>query len=293
MKKIFPLLAATASLMLTACAKDYPYRTSHPDLGAVEVATDWSGKSSESEAPPVYTLRIGSTEHVVGGTTNVFGTLLAPGDYDLTAFSKPIKIGLSGNTATVESTATDGYIAPDAGYLFAAYSRISVAADDTLHVTLPMIQYVRQLDIKLTATEGDYSRVVSATATLSGVARAVDFTTSKMVGDTALTTRPFTRTDNTFATSFRLLRTAGLGTPTLTIDFVFDNGDTQSVSTEVPVQPIDPDHPDTTPDIGSVSPNIQVLIGDLQLPVKGETTEVTITDWQWGNGTTGEDVDVK
>lgn len=168
MKKIFPLLAATASLMLTACAKDYPYRTSHPDLGAVEVATDWSGKSSESEAPPVYTLRIGSTEHVVGGTTNVFGTLLAPGNYDLTAFSKPIKIGLSGNTATVESTDTDGYIAPDAGYLFAAYSRISVAADDTLHVTLPMIQYVRQLDIKLTATEGDYSRVVSATATLSG-----------------------------------------------------------------------------------------------------------------------------
>ena len=292
MKIALPILAATATLMLTACAKDYPYRTSHPFLGAVKVVTDWSGKSSESVAPPVYTLRIGSQEHVVGGTTNVFGTLLVQGDYDLAAFSTPTKIGLSGNTATVEDAETDGFIAPYPDYFFAAYSRISVAADDTLHVTLPMIQYVRQLDIKLTATEGDYSRVVSATATLSGVARAVDFTTSKLVGDTALTTRPFVRTDNTFATSFRLLRTADLGSPTLTVDFVFDNGDTQSVSTEVPVQPIDPGKPDTTPDIGSVSPNIQVLIGDLQLPVKGEATEVTITDWQWGNGT-GEDVGVK
>ncbi len=291
MKIAFPILVAAAALVLTACAKDDTYRTSHPDLGAVEVATDWSGKSNESVAPPVYTLRIGDREHVVGGTTNVFGTLLAPGDYDLTAFSTPTEIGLSGNTASVDEAETEGYIAPFPGYLFAGYSRISVAADDTLHVTLPMIQYVRQLDIVLTATEGDYSRVVSATATLSGVARAVNVTTGTLVGDTALVTQPFTRTDNTFATSFRLLRAADLGAPTLTVDFVFDNGDTQSVSTEVPVQPVDPDDPDR-PDIGSVSPSIQILIGDLQLPVKGEVTEVTITDWQLGNGT-GEDVDVK
>lgn len=70
-----------------------------------------------------------------------------------------------------------GAIEPHPGYLFASHQDISVVADDTLHVTAPMRQYVRRLDIELTATEGDYSRVQSATATLSGVASAADMAT--------------------------------------------------------------------------------------------------------------------
>ena len=38
---------------------------------------------------------------------------------------------------------------------------------------------MRRLDIELTATEGDYSRVQSATATLSGVASAADIVTGE------------------------------------------------------------------------------------------------------------------
>ncbi len=290
MKTIFPLLAAAASLMLTACAKDQLYRTPHPDLGAVKVATDWSSKGSDVAAPPVYTLRMDGKEHIVGGTTNVFGTLLAPGDYDLAAFSRPERIAVSGNTATVEAVDEAGGIAPDPGYLFSAYSRVHVVADDTVCVTLPMKQLVRRLDIVLTATEGDYTRVVSATATLTGVASAVDITTGLLADHAAATTMPFTREGDTFATSFRLLGVEDTGSPTLTVDFVFDNGSSQTVSTEVP-QPSD--KPDSGSGSGSaLSPNIQVLLGDLRLPVAGEVTETTITDWQLGNGT-GEDVGVK
>lgn len=176
------LIGAVA--ILTSCVKDDLYDTPHPDRGAVVVTTDWSGKSTEADIPQAYTLRIGGREQNVSAATNVFDALLAPGGYGLTVYNSPEGISIDGNKATVNPVDLTGAIEPHPGYLFASYQDISVVADDTLHVTAPMRQYVRRLDIELTATEGDYSRVQSATATLSGVASAADMATGdRSIGD--------------------------------------------------------------------------------------------------------------
>lgn len=196
-----------AVTILTSCVKDDLYDTPHPDRGAVVVTTDWSGKSTEADIPQAYTLRIGGREQNVSAATNVFDALLAPGGYGLTVYNSPEGISIDGNKATVNPVDLTGAIEPHPGYLFASHQDISVVADDTLHVTAPMRQYVRRLDIELTATEGDYSRVQSATATLSGVASAADMATGDRSA-AAQVTNAFRQDGNKFTIFFRLLNAA-------------------------------------------------------------------------------------
>ena len=222
-----------AVTILTSCVKDDLYDTPHPDRGAVVVTTDWSGKSTEADIPQAYTLRIGGREQNVSAATNVFDALLAPGGYGLTVYNSPEGISIDGNKATVNPVDLTGAIEPHPGYLFASHQDISVVADDTLHVTAPMRQYVRRLDIELTATEGDYSRVQSATATLSGVASAADMGT----GDRSVAaqgTHAFRQDDNKFTIFFRLLGIVPTETHTLTVDITFNNGDTQRKTAHFP-----------------------------------------------------------
>lgn len=175
---------AALSLSLGSCVKDELFDTPHPDKGAVVVTTDWSGRSGEAAVPGEYLLRIGTAEQNVSGATNVFETLLLPGTHDLLVCNTPpdgMSVSTVDATASVNRTAA-GYIAPLPGYLFASRQSINVSADDTLHVTATMKQYVRRMELELTVTEGDYNRISSATATLDGVASGIDLGTGVRSG---------------------------------------------------------------------------------------------------------------
>lgn len=262
--------------ILTSCVKDDLYDTPHPDRGAVVVTTDWSGKSTEADIPQAYTLRIGGREQNVSAATNVFDALLAPGGYGLTVYNSPKGISIDGNKATVNPVDLTGAIEPHPGYLFASHQDISVVADDTLHVTAPMRQYVRRLDIELTATEGDYSRVQSATATLSGVASAADMATGDRSA-AAQVTNAFRQDDNKFTIFFRLLGIVPTETHTLTVDITFNNGDTQRVVSDLT---------EAIRDFNNGTKPVK-LTGNLLLPVEAGVTGATITGWnevESGNG---------
>ena len=241
-----------AVTILTSCVKDDLYDTPHPDRGAVVVTTDWSGKSTEADIPQAYTLRIGGREQNVSAATNVFDALLAPGGYGLTVYNSPEGISIDGNKATVNPVDLTGAIEPHPGYLFASHQDISVVADDTLHVTAPMRQYVRRLDIELTATEGDRS-----------VAAQV--------------TNAFRQDDNKFTIFFRLLGIVLTETHTLTVDITFNNGDTQRVVSDLT---------EAIRDFNNGTKPVK-LTGNLLLPVEAGVTGATITGWnevESGNG---------
>lgn len=271
-----PVAIFAAVISLTSCVKDDLYDTPHPDKGAVVVTTDWSGKSAEADIPQAYTLRIGGKEQNVSAATNVFDALLAPGGYGLTVYNTSEGISVSGNRATVNPVDLTGKIEPHPGYLFASHQDISVVADDTLRVTAPMRQYVRKLDIELTATEGDYARVVSATATLDGVATAVNITTGTLSDTPAKTTTAFMQEGDRFTLHFRLLGIVPTAAQTLTVNILFDNGDTQTVESDLTEQLAGFNG-------GSETEPVK-LTGGLQLPIEAGFTS-TITDWMPGNGT--------
>ena len=267
--------AVLAVILFASCVKDELYDTPHPDSGVVVVTADWSDRSSEADIPQAYTLRIGGQEQEASGETNVFNRLLSPGKYTLTAYSKQDQITVTGNTASVNAMSAK-HINPTPGYLFASVQDISVLADDTLRVTARMKQLVRRLDLELTATEGDYSRVQSASATLSGVASVADIATGERSA-AAQVINAFRQDGNKFTIFFRLLGIVPTETHTLTVDITFNNGDTQRIVSDLT---------EAMRDFNNGTKSIK-LTGNLLLPVEAGVTGATITDWnevESGNG---------
>lgn len=213
--------------LIISCSKGKPHQTPHPGQGAVVVTADWSGKSSEADIPQKYVLRIADVKQEVSGEKNTFKQLLDPGQYSLAVYNTPEHIAVAGNVASMEKTSA-GDIDPAPSYLFASVQEISVLADDSLRVTAPMKQLVRRLDLELTATEGDYGRVQSATATLSGVASAVNIETGERSG-AATVTETFTQDGQIFSLSFRLLGIVPNESQTLVVNITYSGGETQRI----------------------------------------------------------------
>lgn len=213
--------------LIISCSKGKPHQTPHPDQGAVVVTADWSGKSSEADIPLKYVLRIADVKQEVSGEKNAFKQLLDPGQYSLAVYNTPEHIAVARNVASMEKSSA-GNIDPAPGYLFASVQEISVLADDSLHIAAPMKQLVRRLDLELTATEGDYGRVQSATATLSGVASAVDIETGER-GGAATVTKTFTQDGQTFSLSFSLLGIVPNESQTLMVEITYAGGETQRI----------------------------------------------------------------
>ena len=268
--------AVLAAILLASCVKDELYNTPHPDSGAVVVTADWSDRNSDADIPQTYILSIDGQEQEVSGETNVLNRLLSAGKYTLTAYNKPDQVTVANNTASVNATSAK-HINPMPGYLFASVQDINVVADDTLRVTARMKQLIRRLNLELTATEGDYSRVQSATATLSGVASVADMATGERSA-AAQVTNTFRQDGNKFTLFFRLLGIVTTEAQTLTVDITFNNGDTQQIVSDVT---------ESMKNFNNEAEPIK-LKGNLLLPVEATVTGATITGWNEVDGGTGD-----
>ena len=268
--------AVLAAILLASCVKDELYNTPHPDSGAVVVTADWSDRDSDADIPQTYLLSIDGQEQEVSGETNVLNRLLSAGKYTLAAYNKPDQVTVANNTASVNATSAK-HINPMPGYLFASVQDINVVADDTLRVTARMKQLIRRLNLELTATEGDYSRVQSATATLSGVASVADMATGERSA-AAQVTNTFRQDGNKFTLFFRLLGIVTTEAQTLTVDITFNNGDTQQIVSDVT---------ESMKNFNNEAEPIK-LKGNLLLPVEATVTGATITGWNEVDGGAGD-----
>lgn len=268
--------AVLAAISLASCVKDELYNTPHPDSGAVVVTADWSDRNSDADIPQTYILSIDGQEQEVSGETNVLNRLLSAGKYTLTAYNKPDQVTVANNTASVNATSAK-HINPMPGYLFASVQDINVVADDTLRVTARMKQLIRRLNLELTATEGDYNRVQSATATLSGVASVANMATGERSAAAQVTTT-FRQDGNKFTLFFRLLGIVTTEAQTLTVDITFNNGDTQQIVSDVT---------ESMKNFNNEAEPIK-LKGNLLLPVEATVTGATITGWNEVDGGTGD-----
>lgn len=268
--------AVLAAISLASCVKDELYNTPHPDSGAVVVTADWSDRNSDADIPQTYILSIDGQEQEVSRETNVLNRLLSAGKYTLAAYNKPDQVTVANNTASVNATSAK-HISPMPGYLFASVQDINVVADDTLRVTARMKQLIRRLNLELTATEGDYSRVQSATATLSGVASVADMATGERSA-AAQVTNTFRQDGNKFTLFFRLLGIVTTEAQTLTVDITFNNGDTQQIVSDVT---------ESMKNFNNEAEPIK-LKGNLLLPVEATVTGATITGWNEVDGGAGD-----
>lgn len=268
------ILAAVFSL--TGCVKDELYNTPHPDKGAIVVQMDWSNLLPEAVADN-YILNVDGYEQTVSGSTNTVERLAEPGEHSLTVYNKPQGITIEGDIASVNeiigSRSAGSRVEPLPEYLFSISEKVIVEKDDTLRITARPRQWVRQLDMELSVVEGDYSRIVAVTGTLSGIEQSVDIRKGERLGTAVIVNNNFTVAEEKCNTSFRLMGIVPAEHQTLTVHIVFSNGETQTIESDLSEQ-MAVFHDDNAP---------LTLTGSLNLPVEAGATG-SIGGWQIADG---------
>lgn len=283
---------------LSSCVKDDLYNTPHPDKGAVEVTTDWTGRSSDAVVPADYILRIGGEEQTVQGEANAFKSLFLPGTQSLLAYHQTEGVTISGTTATV-NTLEDGTLNPMPGFLFSASKELDIQKDDTLKVVVPMMQRIRTLTLTLKLNPGDERRIASTASTLTGIAPSMDLATGSVTategksvapvftmgsdgGETRMGTPPVeTRATGNpaLATSLRLLGVMPGEKQELTLVVTLINGTVQTVVTDLTeslknfggkMEPLALDATLTLPDEEETSAEVSAIISDWKIVDNGD-----------------------
>ena len=231
------------ALMLTSCVKDDIDNTPHPSQGAIVITTDWSSRADQAVQPVSYTLRVSgqsgqSDEQPVKGNTNIFHSLLAPAAYELLVYNTPEAITVTGDVATIAST-DENNIEALPGYLFSATQTLDVVKDDTLFVTVGMLQHIRQLTLVLKLKEGDHDRITSLNATLSGIASSINLATGAWASPTGLSLSPvFEKTEEkdgtpTLTATIRLLGIIAEEKQELSIAVALNNQSVYTIKTDL------------------------------------------------------------
>ncbi len=264
------IFAGIAAIALTSCVKD----TLYDARGNIEVTTRWDNISTDAAVPDEYTMRlrcITTDEHftgsdltaVVTGNRHPFPDNVI-GDYRLAVYNTPEGVTLSGNRAAVDKVNGTGLMARPGTMFSSDYTEpIHVSPAATTAVTINMVQLMRSLNLALNVVEGDYERIVTATASIDGVYGAVDYIThtADPADRTRTTDEPLVQADNKLSTSYRLfaLPSADYDGMTLTVNILFSNGETSVITADIS---------DMTKNFGNdVSP--LTVTADLHLPVKG------------------------
>ena len=231
------------ALMLTSCVKDDIDNTPNPSQGAIVITTDWSSRADQAVQPVSYTLRVSgqsgqSDEQPVKGNTNIFHSLLAPAAYELLVYNTPEAITVTGDVATIAST-DENNIEALPGYLFSATQTLDVVKDDTLFVTVGMLQHIRQLTLVLKLKEGDHDRITSLNATLSGIASSINLATGAWVSPTGVSLSPvFEKTEEkdgtpTLTATIRLLGSIAEEKQDLSIAVALNNQSVYTIKTDL------------------------------------------------------------
>lgn len=264
---------------LGSCSDDDSYNTSHPDKGAVVVTTDWTDCSSDAVPPESYVLRIGTQEQTVNNKTNVFPALFLPGEQELLVWHPAGGITISGDTATV-NTLPDGTLDPQPDHLFSAAQELLIVADDTLKVTARMQQHICNLTLTLNLKPGDEERLAGTSATLTGIAPAVDLVTGDITaaeGKTVVpvfqletdTGKPRTAENPQLIAILRLLGVMSGERQILTLVLTLTDGHVHTVTA------------DLTDALKNFDGELEPLMLDATLELPTEAGfEVSISDWK-------------
>ena len=259
--------AAILPLLFTSCIKDDLYTTPHPDKGALMVSPDFSKHTEGVALPQEYVLSVGGNEcNAPASQAFCYPELLTPAEYRTMAYNIPEGVTATDNKASVNRLA-DGTFTAMPGYLFTYSAPVTIVADDTVKVDMPMTQRMRDLYIKLTVTEGDVERVAAVKGSITGIAGEFDILHGTTAGDAGSVTPAFTVTGTTVVAHTRLLGTTG-DRQTLTLDITFNDGRSQTVNSDITQLLKDFNADMTTP---------TEIHGNLLLPIAAGF-DITITD---------------
>lgn len=267
---------------LTSCVKDELYDTPHPDKAAVVITTDWADALDETDVPAAYHIGMDDGEAVkTQEAITVYPDLLIPGKHSVFAYNEPQGMTISGTTASV-NLRTDGTLEPMPDYLFSVVKEFEAQADDTVHVSVPMVRRLCPITLNLSLEGDNTEAIASITATLGGMAASVDLRTGTTGGENATVTLDIKQQVETKARAYtegRLTmrcRVVGINPQerqVLTVKVTMADGHEQAIESDLS---------DKLKDLNTGMEPIE-LTGKVEAP-QDMDFHVSITDWLPGNG---------
>ncbi|MDH6359218.1 hypothetical protein [Parabacteroides sp. PF5-9] len=204
--KLPHILVVVFSCILNACVTPEMYNGEDPGpdptpgdnkKGALAVSPDWSNRSMNVPTPSQFIVSLNNNEYkaTFGSGQTDFPDSIKVGNYNLQLYNEASQIQVSHSTASVDGVSGGGiYASP--GWFFGAYQAIEIKAEEKTQVTPIMRQLVKQLTITINVEDGGMPRILTAAGTLSGVASAVDFSsTPGLLKSPASVSFSFTKND--------------------------------------------------------------------------------------------------
>lgn len=229
--KIFKIFLLTSAIV-TMASCDTIVDLEDPLKGKITLKTDWSKRSEGIPQPANYSVIIDNQTLNFTETTNPLPELTA-GTYPIHIYNSPENITISGTTAKVATTSNKVEAFP--GWLFTSITEAVYSDFKEETITATMVQQVRQLTFELDIKGGDPANLQSVEASLTGVAKSMDFKTNTHTGTGMSVISVLTKEGNKLKGTVRLI---GLATEAqiLTLDIIYSTGKPQQIVTDISSQ---------------------------------------------------------
>lgn len=222
------LLATTlAAVLLAACNKNDPTDESDdPTPGTITLTTDWSRMGDGLTVPDSYTVRVGDYSATVTGPTNTIDNEFVAGSYHANIYNTAEHISINSATATVEASAappgaSGAFIYGLPGWFFTAALDVTIEEGAQHTFTAIMQQEVQALTFTISPSDDVSAKVESITATLGGLAGAMDIDTRKRSASSSIAMAFTKQADGSWSATIRLLGIVGNSQPmTTTVSFI-------------------------------------------------------------------------
>jgi hypothetical protein len=273
--KIFTILNVI-TMSFFGCISYPIYDYAYYDYGKiVSLITDWTERGNDIDIPENYTVKIGNYVNILSGTHNSIDNLFPAGKHIINIWNT------TGNITVSDKLAIADYTADETGWFFTGRQEVMIEIDGEHTIVVFMQQQVRQLTFELEVKDNVQYRFTSVSATLSGVAGTlnIDDGTHGDPSSIALTFAEDLR-DNKWKTTVRLMGVTG-NKQILTLTMNLADGHPSSYTTTS----------DLSSQLASFNDDKKTpltLIARFDGTQTGEELIATITDWIFGETSTGD-----
>lgn len=280
MKKILYILMAT--IFTTSCGEFEIYNTYHPDTGGAVISISLpDGVTLTND----YIVELeGESYTPQSDGTVILPTDIQPGTYTIYVYSVSDGVNVGTAVASVEM-ADDTYLRHDPEHLYFGTQEITIMADAVISSSVELRQITASVDINLAIVDGDPDDVVSAKATISGIASEWDCVADEAYGNSSIIAPPITQ-------GAALVRSSDNGYLTTSVNILGTN-DTKQILT-IAVTMSDGIVRTTTSELTSKLAALSsdkstplTLAADLSVPTATQS-EITISPWVDGDTITGD-----
>ncbi|MDR0983206.1 MAG: hypothetical protein LBM07_08230 [Culturomica sp.] len=211
------IIIAAVMTSLFSCSHfpfDELHDTNHPNGAVVTLKADWSGY--DGVIPEVLNTEIANNLFTFSSTSEaVFNQILPEARYTIPVYNTADNISVTGTTANAVNPT-------GVGMFFTSVKDVLLEKDKNYNLIFPMAQKVRTLTLEIRFKGNLADNVASISATLSGVASALNFSTDEHAGAFNVELPFVEGEEDTWSVTLNLLGMTG-NQQILSGNIVFDN----------------------------------------------------------------------